>query len=145
MGRCPEGLRVGRAGAVMGAGGSVGVTAGVVEGLMMMLTSPDATEKAKAAAALCNICSETDSNRELVVHAGGLPSLIEMLKYPSPEVPFMQSAAAACICNLAANINSKEVIATSGALEVLVLVLRSDNQAAAAQAAGALWSLSMHV
>jgi hypothetical protein len=115
--------------------------AGVVEGLMMMLTSPDATEKAKAAAALCNICSETDSNRELVVHAGGLPSLIDMLKHPSPEVPFMQSAAAACICNLAANINSKEIIATSGALEVLVQVLRSDNQAAAAQAAGALWSL----
>ena len=56
--------------------------AGVVEGLMMMLTSPDATEKAKAAAALCNICSETDSNRELVVHAGGLPSLIDMLKHP---------------------------------------------------------------
>jgi hypothetical protein len=97
----------------------------------------------------------------------------------------MQSAAAACICNLAANINSKEIIATSGvylrfmlyvhlflslslflfllrarslsvcvytrihihihmhtgALEVLVQVLRSDNQAAAAQAAGALWSL----
>jgi hypothetical protein len=115
--------------------------AGVVEGLMMMLTSPDATEKAKAAAALCNICSETDSNRELVVNAGGLPSLIDMLMNPSPEVPFMQSAAAACICNLAANINSKEVIATSGALEVLVVVLRSDNQAAAAQAAGALWSL----
>ncbi|KAJ1490212.1 hypothetical protein T484DRAFT_1743612 [Baffinella frigidus] len=83
--------------------------AGVVEGLMMMLTSPDATEKAKAAAALCNICSETDSNRELVVNAGGLPSLIDMLMNPSPEVPFMQSAAAACICNLAANINSKEV------------------------------------
>jgi len=102
----------------------------------------------------------------------------------------MQSAAAACICNLAANINSKEIIATSGvcvcvcvsnyivrvslflsltfsrslararslslfvyihvytctythtgALEVLVQVLRSENQAAAAQAAGALWSL----
>ena len=46
---------------------------------MMMLTSPDATEKAKA---LFNICSETDSNRELVVHAGGLPSLIDMLKHP---------------------------------------------------------------
>ena len=62
--------------------------AGVVEGLMMMLTSPDATEKAKAAAALCNICSETDSNRELVVHAGGLPSLIDMLKHPySPPPP----------------------------------------------------------
>jgi len=115
--------------------------AGVVEGLMMMLTAPDPTEKAKAAAALCNICSETDSNRELVVQAGGLPSLIDMLVHPSPEVPFMQSAAAACICNLAANLNSKEIIATSGALEVLVDVLQSDNQAAAAQAAGALWSL----
>jgi hypothetical protein len=56
--------------------------AGVVEGLMMMLTSPDPTEKAKAAAALCNICSETDSNRELVVQAGGLPSLIDMLVHP---------------------------------------------------------------
>mmetsp|Transcript_10192 Transcript_10192/g.25199 ORF Transcript_10192/g.25199 Transcript_10192/m.25199 type:complete len:645 (-) Transcript_10192:80-2014(-) len=115
--------------------------AGVVEGLMMMLTSPDPTEKAKAAAALCNICSETDSNRELVVQAGGLPSLIDMLVNPSPDVPFMQSAAAACICNLAANLNSKETIATSGALEVLVNVLQSENQAAAAQAAGALWSL----
>jgi len=115
--------------------------AGVIEGLMMMLNSPDATEKAKAAAALCNICSETDPNRELVVQAGGLPSLIDMLKNPSPEVPFMQSAAAACLCNLAANMNSKEIIATSGALEVLVDVLKSDNQAAAAQAAGALWSL----
>eukprot|EP00292_Cryptomonas_paramecium_P033445 CAMPEP_0113683348 /NCGR_PEP_ID=MMETSP0038_2-20120614/13244_1 /TAXON_ID=2898 /ORGANISM="Cryptomonas paramecium" /LENGTH=637 /DNA_ID=CAMNT_0000602669 /DNA_START=144 /DNA_END=2053 /DNA_ORIENTATION=+ /assembly_acc=CAM_ASM_000170 len=114
---------------------------GVVEGLMMMLTSPDPTEKAKAAAALCNICSETDANRELVVRAGGLPSLIDMLMNPSPEVPFMQSAAAACICNLAANLNSKEIIATSGALQVLVDVLQSDNQAAAAQAAGALWSL----
>ena len=51
----------------------------------------------------------------------------------SPEVPFMQSAAAACICNLAANLNSKETIATSGALEVLVDVLQSENQAAAAQ------------
>ena len=30
----------------------------------------------------------------------------------------MQSAAAACICNLAANLNSKEIIATSGALQV---------------------------
>jgi len=114
---------------------------GVVEGLMMMLTSPDPTEKAKAAAALCNICSETDANRELVVRAGGLPSLIDMLLHPSPEVPFMQSAAAACICNLAANLNSKEIIATSGALQVLVEVLQSENQAAAAQAAGALWSL----
>jgi hypothetical protein len=45
----------------------------------------------------------------------------------------MQSAAAACICNLAANLNSKEIIATSGALEVLVDVLQSENQAAAAQ------------
>lgn len=45
----------------------------------------------------------------------------------------MQSAAAACICNLAANLNSKEIIATSGALEVLVEVLQSENQAAAAQ------------
>jgi hypothetical protein len=63
-----------------------------------------------------------DSNRELVVSAGGLPALIDMLKHPSAEVPFMQSAAAACICNLAANINSKEIIATSGALEVLVQV-----------------------
>jgi hypothetical protein len=99
----------------------------------------------------------------------------------------MQSAAAACICNLAANLNSKEIIATSGALQVcskaawkrfllrdagarrmtigvsvlmhvrkigrkiylispilpqvLVEVLQSENQAAAAQAAGALWSL----
>jgi vacuolar protein 8 len=51
----------------------------------------------------------------------------------SPDVPFMQSAAAACICNLAANVNSKETIATSGALEVLVTVLQSENQAAAAQ------------
>lgn len=56
--------------------------AGVVEGLMMMLTAPDPTAKAKAAAALCNICSETDSNRELVVQAGGLPSLIDMLVHP---------------------------------------------------------------
>ena len=32
---------------------------GVIQGLTLMLTSPDATEKAKAAAALCNICSET--------------------------------------------------------------------------------------
>ncbi len=53
----------------------------------------------------------------------------------------MQSAAAACLCNLAANLNSKEIIAESGALEVLVQVLQSDNQAAGAQAAGALWSL----
>jgi hypothetical protein len=56
--------------------------AGVIEGLMMMLTSSDATEKAKAAAALCNICSETDSNRELVVQSGGLPSLVDMLVNP---------------------------------------------------------------
>jgi hypothetical protein len=61
--------------------------AGVVEGLMMMLTSPDPTEKAKAAAALCNICSETDSNRELVVQAGGLPSLIDMLVHPCVSPP----------------------------------------------------------
>ena len=38
--------------------------------------------QAKAAAALCNICSETDANRELVVRAGGLPSLIDMLLHP---------------------------------------------------------------
>jgi hypothetical protein len=55
---------------------------GVVEGLLMMLTSPDPTEKAKAAAALCNICSETDENRELVVQSGGLPFLIDMLVHP---------------------------------------------------------------
>ena len=48
----------------------------------MMLTSPDPTEKAKAAAALCNICSETDENRELVVQSGGLPFLIDMLVHP---------------------------------------------------------------
>jgi hypothetical protein len=35
----------------------------------------------------------------------------------------MQSAAAACICNLSASDNSKKIIATSGALEVLVQVL----------------------
>ena len=38
--------------------------------------------QAKAAAALCNICSETDANRELVVRSGGLPSLIDMLLHP---------------------------------------------------------------
>jgi hypothetical protein len=32
---------------------------GVVQGLTLMLTSPDVTEKAETAAALCNICSET--------------------------------------------------------------------------------------
>jgi hypothetical protein len=43
--------------------------------------------QAKAAAALCNICSETDTNRELVVRSGGLPSLIDMLLNPCAAPP----------------------------------------------------------
>ena len=49
--------------------------------------------------------------REQVIAGGGLPRLLEMLDKPAADVPFMQSAAAACLCNLAANPDSKITIA----------------------------------
>ena len=43
--------------------------------------------------------------------SGALEQLLKMLEHGASEAPLMQSAAAACICNLAANPASKVTIA----------------------------------
>ena len=61
-----------------------------------------------------------------------------------PEVPLLQAVAVQCILALTTNITWRaitEMSDSSGVIEALVLVLRTDNQEAAASAATALASL----
>jgi HEAT repeat protein len=112
-----------------------------LEGLVLLLSSPDEATRVRAAVALCNRCADNDVERARAVALGAVGPLIALLLGEGPLASFARAASAACACNLAALRDNKGGVGSEEMFYALAKALDDPSPQAAAQAAGALWSL----
>ncbi|XP_071713939.1 protein ARABIDILLO 1-like [Rutidosis leptorrhynchoides] len=97
----------------------------------------------RAAGALANLAADELCSMEIAT-VGGINALVTLARKCKHEG--VQEQAARALANLAAhgdsNTNNSAVGQESGALEALVLLIRSQNDGVRQEAAGALWNLS---
>ncbi|PSC69879.1 U-box domain-containing 4 [Micractinium conductrix] len=116
-------------------------TAGTIPALSLLLQSPSSTARQAAARAVSNLVVNCEANKIEAAKFGTIHSLARMLE--QPEAPLMQEAAAGALANLAANSSEAQaLIASAGAIPLLVDVLRTGTAAAKQHAARAIRNLA---
>ncbi|KAL4439178.1 hypothetical protein ABPG77_004080 [Micractinium sp. CCAP 211/92] len=115
--------------------------AGAIPALSLLLQSPSSIARQAAARAISNLVVNCEANKIEAAKFGTIHSLARMLEVP--EAPLMQEAAASALGNLAANSSEAQaLIASAGAIPLLVGVLRSGTPAAKQHATRAIRNLA---
>ena len=113
-----------------------------IAGHVRALREGDDAAKAAAARVLGTQALYNESNKVLIVEAGGIPPLVDLLRDGNAEA---KAEVARALCNLAyVNAANKVLIAEAGAIPLLVELLRDGDVWAKAQAARALVSLALN-
>ncbi|KAH6820558.1 armadillo repeat kinesin 3 [Perilla frutescens var. hirtella] len=86
--------------------------------ILSLLQSEDADVRIHAVKVVANLAAE-ESNQEKIVHAGGLTSLLALLKSSNDET--IHRVAAGAIANLAMNETNQELIMSQGGISLLSL------------------------
>lgn len=112
----------------------------VIEALVQRLSSRS-IEGCRAATAEIRLLSKRSTdNRILIVEAGAIPALVNLL---TSDDTVVQENAVTSILNLSIYENNKGLIMLAGAVPSIVLVLRSGSMQARENAAATLFSLSL--
>ncbi|KAI3462601.1 hypothetical protein Pfo_019264 [Paulownia fortunei] len=114
---------------------------GAVGPLVDMLRCSSADANEAALAALLNLAVKDETNKINIIHAGALKPIIGFLQ--SENVTLQEHAAAALITLSASSVN-KPIISASGAIPLLVDILRFGGSQAKFDAVMALYNLSTH-
>ncbi|KAM7280265.1 hypothetical protein ACFE04_007399 [Oxalis oulophora] len=107
--------------------------------LRSLIQSRYSSIQVNAVAALVNLSLEK-SNKVKIVRSGIVPSLIDVLKFGTPEA---QEHAAGAIFSLSVEDNNKTAIGVLGALPPLLNLLRSESELTRHESALALYHLSL--
>jgi len=98
----------------------------------------------RAGSVVCNLCCTSTHNRNMALANHVVAALHEVLRQEGPYKGRLHQVAAACLANLAAEPEAKRQIVAARLLPALQGLLSSQDLHAAAQAAGALWSLCVN-
>lgn len=111
--------------------------------VISFLSNPNNTIKANAAAYLQHLCYMDDPNKQRTRSLGGIPPLIRLLSYDSPEI---HKNACGALRNLSygrQNDENKRGIKNAGGIEALVhLLCRSQETEVKELVTGVLWNMS---
>ncbi|XP_034651411.1 catenin delta-2 [Drosophila subobscura] len=111
--------------------------------VISFLSNPNNAIKANAAAYLQHLCYMDDPNKQRTRSLGGIPPLIRLLSYDSPEI---HKNACGALRNLSygrQNDENKRGIQNSGGIEALVhLLCRSQETEVKELVTGVLWNMS---
>ncbi|XP_047160765.1 U-box domain-containing protein 15 [Vigna umbellata] len=113
--------------------------AGVIEPLVLMLSSSNIEARQSSLLALLNLAVRNERNKVKIVTDGAMPPLVELLKMKSSGI---RELATAAVLSLSAAASNKPIIAASGAAPFLVQILKSGTVQGKVDAVTALHNLS---
>ncbi|EYU41331.1 hypothetical protein ABFS82_12G026200 [Erythranthe guttata] len=114
---------------------------GAVGPLVDMLRCSSAEANEAALAALLNLAVKDEKNKMDIIEAGALKPIISFLQ---SENVILQEHAAAALITLSASPLNKPIIGASGAIPLLVNILKFGGQQAKTDSVMALYNLSIH-
>nr|XP_043629415.1 U-box domain-containing protein 6-like [Erigeron canadensis] len=114
--------------------------AGVIQPLVLMLSSQYHDAREASLLALLNLASRNERNKEQIVTCGAIPPLVKLLKFQ--DTSNLRELATAAILTLSATPNNKPAIANSEAVSLLIQSLSCGTIQGKVDAVTALYNLT---